>query len=87
MIGTVGGSRGDPGLRSVAVSRYLARAVEQVYQLTPLSVAVALNGVAAERFSTERRAPKVTVGYLGRLAVEKGADTLVTACILLADAG
>ena len=25
----------DPGLRSVAVSRYLARAVEQVYQLTP----------------------------------------------------
>jgi len=77
----------DPGLRSVAVSRYLARAVEQVYQLTPLSVAVALNGVAAERFSTERRAPSVTVGYLGRLAVEKGADTLVTACLLLAGRG
>jgi glycosyltransferase involved in cell wall biosynthesis len=77
----------DPGLRSVAVSRYLARAVEQVYQLTPLSVVVALNGVAAERFSSERRAPTVTVGYLGRLAVEKGADTLVTACLLLARRG
>ena len=48
---------------------------------------MALNGVAAERFSIERRAPKVTVGYLGRLAVEKGADTLVSACLLLARRG
>jgi hypothetical protein len=55
----------DPGLRSVAVSRYLARAVEQRVPLTPLSVATALNGVATERFTTERRAPIVTVGYLG----------------------
>lgn len=77
----------DPGLRSVAVSGYLARAVEQVYGLTPLSVSAVLNGVAAERFSPDRAAPVVTVGYLGRLAVEKGADTLVAACILLAGQG
>ena len=66
----------DPGLRSVAVSRYLARAVEQVYQLTPLSVAVALNGVAAERFSTERRAPKVTVGLPGPAGGREGSRHL-----------
>ncbi len=77
----------DPGIRSVAVSAYLARAVEQVYQLTPLTVVTALNGVAAERFGTERTSPLVTVGYVGRLAVEKAPDTLVMACIRLAERG
>ncbi|MFE6253901.1 glycosyltransferase family 4 protein [Agromyces sp. NPDC057865] len=77
----------DRGIRSVAVSGYLARAVEQVYQLTPLTVTAALNGVAADRFGTERTSPLVTVGYLGRLAVEKAPDTLVAACIRVAERG
>ena len=77
----------DPDLRSVAVSGYLARAVEQVYQLTPLSVSAVLNGVDAERFTTERRSQLVTVGYLGRLAVEKAPDTLLEACLRLAERG
>lgn len=77
----------DRGIRSVAVSGYLARAVEQVYQLTPLSVGAVLNGVAAERFTTERASPTVTVGYVGRLAVEKAPDTLVEACIRVAGRG
>ena len=77
----------DSGLRSIAVSGYLARAVEQVYQLSPLSVTTVLNGVDTERFTTERRSPLVTIGYVGRLAIEKGADTLVAACIILARRG
>ena len=77
----------DRGIRSVAVSAYLARAVEQVYQLTPLTVTAALNGVAADRFGTERTSPLVTVGYVGRLAVEKAPDTLVAACIRVAERG
>ena len=77
----------DRGIRSVAVSAYLARAVEQVYQLTPLTVTAALNGVAADRFATERTSPLVTVGYVGRLAVEKAPDTLVAACIRVAERG
>lgn len=75
----------DPGLRSVAVSGYLARAVEQVYGLTPLSVSAVLNGVAASGFTTERASDgRVAVGFLGRLAVEKAPDTLVRACLILA---
>lgn len=80
----------DPGLRSVAVSGYLARAVEQVYGLTPLSVAAVLNGVSARDFPTDRAAgiPAIpTIGYLGRLAVEKAPDTLVRAGIILARRG
>jgi glycosyltransferase involved in cell wall biosynthesis len=80
----------DPDLRSVAVSGYLARAVEQVYGLTPLSVAAVLNGVSARDYPTDR-APGVpaipTIGYLGRLAVEKAPDTLVRAGIILARRG
>ena len=62
----------DRGIRSVAVSAYLARAVEQVYRLTPLSVSAALNGVDLERFDAGRtaKAPTVpTVGFVGRLAI------------------
>jgi glycosyltransferase involved in cell wall biosynthesis len=77
----------DPGLRSVAVSGYLARAVEQVYGLTPLSVAGVLNGVSARDFSTLRAPGIPTIGFLGRLAVEKAPDTLVRAGILLARRG
>jgi glycosyltransferase involved in cell wall biosynthesis len=80
----------DPGLRSVAVSGYLARAVEQAYGLTPLSVAGVLNGVSARDFPTDRApgTPTIpTIGYLGRLAVEKAPDTLVRAGIILARRG
>ena len=75
---------------SVAVSGYLARAVEAVYGLTPLSIATVFNGVDAEAFSPR---PPVTgdeydntlpvIAHLGRLAVEKGADTLLRACLLM----
>lgn len=77
----------DPGLRSVAVSGYLARAVEQIYGLTPLSVAGVLNGVVARDFATVRAPGIPTIGFLGRLAVEKAPDTLVRAGILLARRG
>jgi len=80
----------DRGIRSVAVSAYLARAVEQVYQLAPLGVSAVLNGVDAGRFDVDRGAAHAdvpTVGYVGRLAVEKAPDTLVEACIRLAGRG
>lgn len=79
----------DPGLVPVAVSRYLARAIEQVYRLTPLSVETVLNGVDLERFgNTGSRPERVpVVGYVGRVAVEKAPDVLLRACCLLASRG
>lgn len=74
----------DNRIRPVAVSRYLARAVEQVYQMTPGRVRVALNGIDAEAYSSVDRARAVPViGFVGRLAVEKGADVLLEACSIL----
>lgn len=78
----------DPGIRSVAVSRYLARAVEQVYGMTPLSVHAVPNGVNLGQFPfVERATDTPTIGYLGRLAVEKGADVLLQASLLLRERG
>lgn len=74
----------DRQIRPVAVSRYLARAVEQVYQMTPGRVRVALNGIDTDAFPPADRARAVPViGYVGRLAVEKGADVLLEACSIL----
>lgn len=75
----------DSQIRVVAVSRYLARAIEQVYQMTPGRVRVALNGVNTAAFpATERNRAVPVIGYVGRVAVEKGADVLLAACSLLA---
>jgi glycosyltransferase involved in cell wall biosynthesis len=47
-----------------------------------------LNGVAAGGFTTDRASDgAVTVGFLGRLAVEKAPDTLVRAGLVLARRG
>jgi glycosyltransferase involved in cell wall biosynthesis len=77
---------GDPGIATVAVSRYLARAIEATYQLEPLSVAVAHNGVDAELFhpATGARRPHPVIGFVGRIGVEKAPDTLIRACLALA---
>lgn len=78
----------DPGLELVAVSDYLARAVENVYGLAPFRVATARNGVDADRIRPGGAAHAVpVVGYLGRVAVEKGVDVLLEACQLLAGRG
>lgn len=88
----------------LAVSEYLARAVEQVYAMTPRTVAVAYNGVDAERFrprggtqgdrtprgGAEADTPDPTrpvLGFLGRLAVEKGPDVFLRAALDLAERG
>jgi glycosyltransferase involved in cell wall biosynthesis len=74
---------------SVAVSAYLARAVEWVYALGSGSVAVALNGVDPARFSpAPARAEadrRPVLGFLGRLGVEKGPDLFLEACLALAE--
>jgi len=72
-------------VRPFAVSRYVARAIEALYVLAPGRVAVGLNGVDASRFTPapQRNAEPAVVGFLGRLAIEKGADTLLEACIAL----
>lgn len=78
----------DNQIRVVAVSRYLGRAIEQVYQMTPGRVRVALNGVNTAAFpATERDRAVPVIGYVGRVAVEKGADVLLAACSLLAQEG
>jgi glycosyltransferase involved in cell wall biosynthesis len=71
----------------VAVSGYLARAVEQVYRLGPGAVAVARNGVDATRFTPGPPPERATVAFLGRVAVEKGTDTFLEALLLLAARG
>ncbi|MDL9978269.1 glycosyltransferase family 4 protein [Microbacterium sp. ASV49] len=79
----------DKGITSIAVSGYLARAVEQVYRMTPGAVVTSLNGVDAAAFGTgELRPDRVPViGFLGRVAVEKGVDTFLEAALILADRG
>jgi glycosyltransferase involved in cell wall biosynthesis len=80
----------DPSLRSVAVSAFLARSLEITYQLEPLSVAVAMNGVDSSAFRPgqpggETVAHAVPVfGFVGRICVEKAPDTFLRACLLLA---
>lgn len=80
-------------IRSVAVSRYLARAVEGVYRLGSGRVGVAHNGVDASFFAPRPAPAPPTAGYvptvafLGRLAVEKAPDTFLEAIALLADRG
>ncbi|MCB7137045.1 glycosyltransferase family 4 protein [Cellulosimicrobium marinum] len=82
---SVHGSR----VRTVAVSAYLARAVEQVYRLSPGSVDVARNGVDTARFAPRAAddAPGAddvpTVAHLGRVAVEKGLDVFLDAAGIL----
>ncbi|WP_454043023.1 glycosyltransferase family 4 protein [Cellulosimicrobium sp. Marseille-Q8652] len=77
------------GIASVAVSDYLARAVEHLYGLTPRTVSTAWNGVDVTRFAPSPqpadRAP--VVGFLGRLAVEKGPDVLLRALLELRGRG
>lgn len=74
----------DPGIVSVAVSRYLARAIENVYRLQPLSVHASLNGVDAGTFRCDERPARVpVVGHLGRVGIEKGLDVLLDAALIL----
>ncbi|MDT0186471.1 glycosyltransferase family 4 protein [Microbacterium sp. ARD31] len=78
----------DGQLEMVAVSDYLARAVETVYGLASLRVATARNGVDSDRIRPgDHPSPAPVIGYLGRLAVEKGVDVLLSACALLVERG
>jgi glycosyltransferase involved in cell wall biosynthesis len=80
----------SPGIESVAVSDYLARGVEQILQLRPRSVRTVYNGVDAARFvpaSPTTTGEPVTIGFLGRVCVEKGPDTLLRAAMLLSGRG
>ena len=78
----------DPDLKLVAVSDYLARAVESVYGLGTNRVATARNGVDSARFRPAARfAREPVIGYLGRVAVEKGVDVLLDACTILSNRG
>jgi glycosyltransferase involved in cell wall biosynthesis len=78
----------DPELTLVAVSDYLARAVETVYGLSTHRVSTARNGVDSVRFApVARSSADPVIGYLGRVAVEKGLDVLLNACALLSDQG
>ena len=78
----------DRLLTSMAVSTYLARAVEHAYALTPGRVEVNHNGVDTAEFAVGDRPDRVPVlGFLGRVAVEKGADVLLDAALILDDRG
>ncbi|MEV8368589.1 glycosyltransferase family 4 protein [Microbacterium sp. NPDC064584] len=75
----------DTGITSMAVSAYLARAVEHAYGMSPGRVRVNLNGVDSAEFAPAERPERVpTVGFLGRIAVEKGLDVLLDAAMMLA---
>lgn len=80
----------SPRVRVVAVSAYLARAVEGVYRLGTGRVDVARNGVDSTRFAPDgsaRPGEAPVVGFLGRVAVEKGVDLVLDAAGVLADRG
>lgn len=78
----------DTAIVSMAVSAYLARAVEQTYRMTPGRVHVNLNGVDAAAFADQARPDRSpVVGFLGRIAVEKGVDILLDAALLLSEHG
>jgi glycosyltransferase involved in cell wall biosynthesis len=74
-------------IHSVAVSGYVARGVEQIYKMAPFRVATVHNGVNTALYGTERISPLPTVGFVGRLSIEKAPDTLVAACIRVAERG
>lgn len=79
-------------LVSVAVSAYLARAVEGTYGLQPLSVGVACPGVDSVTFAPagmpepeEAAHPTLPViTFLGRICVEKAPETFLRAALVLA---
>jgi glycosyltransferase involved in cell wall biosynthesis len=80
----------DRALVAVAVSAYLARAIETVYRMETLRVKVARNGVdssvfrpADDRSDTDGAAVPV-FGFVGRIGVEKAPDTFLRACLSLA---
>jgi glycosyltransferase involved in cell wall biosynthesis len=72
-------------ITTVAVSRYLARAVERAYGLVPQSVLVVPNGIDSDRFrpGTDVREHPV-IGFVGRVGREKAPDLLLESCIILA---
>jgi len=74
-------------IRTVAVSRAVARTVELLYELPSGSVEAVINGVDLSRFAPrdsggDRRDP-VTIGFVGRTGWEKGLDVLLEACLRL----
>ena len=73
-------------VRLVGVSRYTARAVEHAYHFAPGEIDVALNGVDCTRFEPAglNHSGPLTVGFLGRVAVEKGVDVFLKAALELA---
>jgi len=71
----------DQGLDAhVAVSRRLARDIEELVGLPAGSISTIHNGVAESDAAPHARALRgPTIGYVGRLSPEKGPDTLVRA--------
>jgi glycosyltransferase involved in cell wall biosynthesis len=66
--------------RNVAVSRFVARGVEEIARLPPGAVRVIHNGVPdAATSARPRLAPGPTIGSVGRLSPEKGQDVFVRA--------
>lgn len=90
-------------VRSVAVSDYLARAVEREYALEPGTVELAHPGVDTERFRPTwltsgvggqgfgphgpQAGDPVVLGYLGGVTPEKAPDAFLQAALLLAAQG
>ncbi len=73
-------------VRSVAVSRAVARTVELLYELPGASVEAVINGVDLSRFApggSDERSDPVRIGFVGRTGWEKGLDVLLEACLRL----
>jgi glycosyltransferase involved in cell wall biosynthesis len=75
----------DRTITTIACSRYLARAVELSYLLTPGSVACVYPGVDTDHFQPRPRDPdrRPVIGFFGRVCVEKAPDVLLDACLRL----
>ncbi len=73
-------------IRSIAVSRAVARSVETTFVLDPLSVEPIFNGVDLDAFSPRPMAPPgpLVISFVGRVGPEKGLDVLLKACLALA---